>query len=234
MTDRFDLVQEGDESVGAFSPTGVTTGIDFSGLYGAGATTQDAIAAIDGDQEGVGIRLTTDGTINDQAFLVAGADLADIHRRKWNARFRLKFALVDVADVRIRIGFFDVAIATFLGAADPAATEYAALEFDTGRSDLNFGFGVKDGTTQALEDSGLPVDTAIHTLDVALDNNDPNVRFRLRRPDLGLERKFQTRLLIPSEDAALNLAIGIEALTGAAKSLTFFQGKGGNNYQQIP
>lgn len=138
----------------------------------------------------------------------------------WNARnpiLRVRVKLQESAAMRVWIGFSDQTLSTMVASDNPAGN-YAAFRFSTDASDVNWQAVTKDNTTQGITDTGKAFDTAVHALEVIVDNDNSKVYFLID------DALVATRTAnLPGTGLALRYVCGLETREAVAKNIRFEQ-----------
>lgn len=199
---------------GKVFPGGPSAALDPHGILAD--ITEQGTAGNQLDTSGFSQRLTTDGTLNDDAGWEANADF--IHRQH-SPQLVYKFRLPDVTSIRTFLGLSSQALSTTLSADDPGG-HLLGLQFSTAR-DTNFQFVKRDGTTLTLIDSGIAPTTAARFFVIEARSASDI--------DLILLDENQARLAIttvttggPLATQGLRFMGGVRALVAAARSFDTF------------
>lgn len=130
-----------------------------------------------------------------------------------------RVAVIDTALVRLFSGLTSATtLANTFGSDNPAG-HFAGFQFSTVRADVNWKLFTKDGTTQALGDTGIPVTANnVYDLTIYVDPQGTTLYWRVENRTAGTVATGSTSSNLPGGSTALRIAHGVETQTTVAKS----------------
>jgi len=180
---------EGWRQRGSWSAMASNATVAAEGIYSGLFTVENTCAAIQG-VDGVAFQQNTAAALDSDAYVTCNGGAG--HGRSYYPVFECKFKLAETTEERVMIGLCSFLIAPV---SDDPVGQYAILQYSTSRVDANFMFATKDGVTQNLINSGVPVDTTAHILRILMDSS--SVIFELMDTFRNIQARMRTIANLP-------------------------------------
>ncbi len=133
--------------------------------------------------------------------------------------FSARIGTIENTSIRVFSGLANQTIATMVGGNDPAG-HHIGFQFSTPRTDTNWQFESKDGSTQAVTDTGMPY-RSNHVYDQYFYCSDActTVFWRLDNVTLGTSAEGSVTSNLPGVSTAMRMVLGVETQTTAARNI---------------
>jgi hypothetical protein len=157
------------------------------------------------DSSGQFAQMNTSGSANNTGY---AHSIIAVTRRDVSPIFIAKCAITSTTSIRFFAGWTSTDGETMLSSDDPAA-HYVGVQFSTNRSDANWQFVSKDGTTQNLVNTGIPVGTDAIQLRITVDNTVPNIKVELLNSAFEPTASTTFTTNLPGSTTELRMVVGV-------------------------
>ncbi len=133
--------------------------------------------------------------------------------------YRARIGVVDTTSIRVYSGLADQTSVTMVGNDNPAGN-YTGFQFSTNRSDTNWQFITKDGTTQKVINTGIAFTAnKVYDLTFFCSQQCTSITWRVDNVTDGTNANGSLDSNLPTTTTAMRIDEGVAALTTTVKNL---------------
>lgn len=137
--------------------------------------------------------------------------------------FSARIGVVDTTSIRTFVGLGNQTIATMVGADAPTG-HHIGFQYSTNRSDTNWQFEMRDGTTQNVVNTGVAFTAnKVYDLSFYCVNQCNSVSWQIKNITDGTITKGSTSSNLPGASTSLRMVVGVSTLTTTAKNIRMQQ-----------